>query len=61
MDVIKLKTFADDKVNIAKMTFPFFERVENTVDYQHFLLFPQYFPQPSSLGSFKSWYCVVKS
>ena len=36
-----------------------FDRVENTVGkgenagYQHFLLFPQYFPKPPSLGLLK--------
>ena len=55
----KLKAFADDKLNITKMTISLCERVENTVgkeenaDYQHFLLFPQCFPKPSSLGSLK--------
>ena len=58
LDVTKLKAFADDKLNDAKMI-SLFDRVENTVGkgenagYQHFLLFPQCFPKPSSLESLK--------
>ena len=64
LDITKLKAFTDDKLNIAKMTIvtiSLCDRVENTVgkeenvDYQHFLLFPQCFPKPSSLGSLKVW------
>ena len=57
LDVSKLKAFADDKIKVDKMRNSFFYRVENTVGkgenvgYQHFLLFPQCFPKPSSLGS----------
>ena len=64
LDMTKLKGFADDKLNIDKMTFSLVDGVENTegkgenVGYQHFLLFPQCFPQPS-LGVVKSWNCVV--
>ena len=54
----KLKAFADDKLNVTKMTISLFERVENTVGkeenagYQHF--FPQFFfSRPSPLGSSK--------
>ena len=56
----KLKAFADDKLNVAKMRFSHCDRVENSVgkeenaDYQHFLLFPQCFPKPSSLESIKA-------
>ena len=45
-DVTKLKVFADNKLNFAKMTISLFNRVENTVrkgenaDNQYFLLFP---------------------
>ena len=59
LDVTKLKAFADDKLNVAKMTIFLYDRVENTVGkgenagYQHFLLFLQRFPKPSSLGSLK--------
>ena len=41
------------------MMISLFDRVENTVGkgenagYQHFLLFPQYFPKPPFLGSLK--------
>ena len=51
-----MKAFADDKLNIVKMTISFFDRVEKSrpgkgdnAGYQHFLLFPQCFPKPSSL------------
>ena len=53
----KSKAFADDKLNIAKMAISPYEGVENTVGkgenagYQHFLLFQQCFPKPSSSGS----------
>ena len=57
-DLTKLKALADDKLKVAKMMISLFDRVENTVEkgenagYQHFLLFPECFPKPSSLGSF---------
>ena len=59
MDISELKAFADDIFNVAKMTIFNFEGVENTVgkgenaDYKQFILFPQGFPKPSSLGSLK--------
>ena len=59
LDMTKLKAFADDKLEVAKMTISLCGRLENTVGkeenagYQHFLLFPQCFPSPSSLGSLK--------
>ena len=55
----KLKAFADAKLKVAEMTIVLFDRAENTVGkgensgYQHFLLFPQCFPKPSSVGSLK--------
>ena len=55
----KLKAFADDKLNITRMMASPLDRVENTVGkgenagYQHFLLFPQCFQKPFSLGSLK--------
>ena len=51
------KHFADDNSNGAKMMISLFNRVENTAGkgenagFQHFLLFPQCFPMPSSLES----------
>ena len=57
--MIKLKAFADDRLNMAKVTISFFDRVENRMEkrenagYQHFLLFPQGFPNPSLLESLK--------
>ena len=65
IDLNKFKAFADDKLNVAKIMISVFDRVENTVGkgenagYQHFLLFPQYFPKLSSLRS-SSRDCVVK-
>ena len=56
LDMTKLKAVADDKLDIDKMTISLLERLENTegkgedAGYQHFLLFPQCFPGPSSLG-----------
>ena len=58
-DVTKLKAFADDKLNVARMMISLLDRIENTVGkeenagYQHFLLSLQCFPKPSSLGSLK--------
>ena len=59
---MKLKAFADDKLNVARMLISLLHRMENTVGkgenagYQHFLLFPLCFPKPSSLGSLKLLY-----
>ena len=50
-----LKAFADDKLNIAGMIISLLDRADNTVGkgenagYQHFLIFLQCFPKPSSL------------
>ena len=55
----KLKEFADNKLNVAKITISLFHGVENTVGkgenggYQHFHLFPQGFPKASFLGLLK--------
>ena len=63
----KLKAFADDKLNVAKVMISLFDREENTVGKrenagnQHFLLFRQCFPKPSSVGTLKVgivWYRV---
>ena len=57
--VTKLKAFADDKLNVAKMASSLFDRAENTLGkgenagYQHFLLFPLCFPKLSTSGSLK--------
>ena len=59
LDVTNMRAFAQDKLNIGKMTISLYDGVENTVGkgqnagYQHFLLFPQCFPKPSSLGLLK--------
>ena len=56
LDLTKLKAFADDKINVAKMMISVSDRVENIVGkgenagYQHFLLFSQYFQRASFLG-----------
>ena len=55
----KLEAYADDKIDVVKRMISLFERAEKTVGkgenagYQHFLLFPQCFPKPSSLESLK--------
>ena len=52
----KLKAFADNKSSVTNMMIFVFDRVENIVgkgenaDYQHFLLFPQYFYKTSTSG-----------
>ena len=49
LDMTKLKAFADNKLNVAKMMISPLDRVENTVEkgenvgYQHFLLFSHVF------------------
>ena len=59
LDMTKLKAFADNKLNVPKITISHCDRVENTVGkegnagYQHFPPFPQCFQKPSSLGSLK--------
>ena len=59
LDMTKWKSFADDKSNITKTTIYLFDKVKNTggkgenAGYQHFLLFPQCFPKPSSFRLFK--------
>ena len=59
LDVTKLKTFADDKINVAQMMISVFDRIENNVGkgenagHQHFLLFPQCFQKASFLESLK--------
>ena len=56
LDATKFKAFADDKSIVAKMI-SFFYRIKKekgeNAGYQHYLLFPPYFPKPSSLGSLK--------
>ena len=63
----KLKAFSDGILSFAKMTVSPFDRVENTMvkgenaGSKQFLLYPECFPEPSSLGSLKVGICVVKS
>ena len=57
VDLTKFKALEDDKFSVAKMMISLLDRVENTVrkgenaGYKQFLLYPQCFPKPSSLGS----------
>ena len=66
LDATKLKAFADDKINIAKMTISLHDRVENNVEkgenagIQHFLLF-SVFSKAFFFRIVKSRDCVVKS
>ena len=59
LDWSKLKAFANDKLKVAKIMKLLLARVENKVGkgenagYQHFLLFPQCFQEPSSSESLK--------
>ena len=59
LDVTKLKTFADEKINVFQMMISVLYRVENILGkgenagYQHFLVFPQCFQKSSFLGSLK--------
>ena len=54
LDATKSKEFADDIVKVAGLMISLLDRAENTVGkeenagYQHFLLFLQCFPKPSS-------------
>ena len=61
----KLRAFAGDKLDVAKMKISLFDRVENTVGkgenagYQYFLLFPE-FSKAFLLRVIKSRDCMVK-
>ena len=63
----KLKAFAYDKINLTQKLKFVLEKVENIVGkgenagYQHFLLFPQCFQNPSFIWVVKSCDCMVKS
>ena len=68
LDIIKLKAFADDKINVGQMMISVYDRVQNIVekgqnaDNQHFLHFPEHFQYLGFfLGVNKSQDCVVKS
>ena len=67
LDLTKFNASAHDKLNITRMMISLLDRIDNTAGkeenagYQHFLLFPQCFPKPSSLRSSKVgivWYRV---
>ena len=57
LDVTKLKTFTNEKLNVTKLRISLFGRVENITGkgeyagYQHFLVLPQYFPRVMVLKS----------
>ena len=59
LDVIKLKAFADDKLNVAKMTIFLFDRAEKHGRKREMLVtsifsfYPQCFPKLSCFGSLK--------
>ena len=59
LDLSKFKAFADNNSDVYQKLKSALGRVENIVGkgenagYQHFLLFPQYFQQASSLGMLK--------
>ena len=63
-DMIELKAFADNKLNVAKIMIFLSDRAKNTVGkgenagYQQFILFPQCFPKLSFMWSL-SRDCVV--
>ena len=67
LNSIKLKAFADEKINSAHMMSSVSDRIENVVrkgenaGYQHFLLFPQSFLLGVFLRIVKSRECVTKS
>ena len=56
LDRTKLKAFADDKLNVAKMMFSLFNKIVNTAgkgenaSYKHFLLFHGIFQSPLLSG-----------
>ena len=60
----KVKAFADDKLNVDKMSISLLDRVENTerkgenAGYQHFLFFPSVFFKAFCFGFVKSRDCV---
>ena len=66
LELTKLKAFADDKLNVAKMMISLHYFVENILGKrhdagnQHFLLFPHCFQKAFSIGVVKSRDCVVK-
>ena len=63
LDWSKLKTFADDKINVTERLKFVPGRVENILceventGYQHFLLFPQCFQKATLLGLFTVALC----
>ena len=60
LHMTKSKAFADDKLNVAKVTFSICDGKEENAGYQYFLPFPV-FSQAFFLRVVKSRDCVVKS
>ena len=67
LDMTELKAFADDKLDVAKLTVSLCDRVENPVGkeenagYQHFSSFLTVFSKAFFFRVFKkSWDCLVK-
>ena len=66
LDVIKLKAFPDDNLNVAMMTIPPFDRVENSGKRRKcwlpaFSTFPTMFSKAFFFRVVKSQDCVVNS
>ena len=64
-DMTRLKAFADNKLNVAKITISLFDGLENTGKRRkHWLPAFSYFPTEFSKAPFlrvvRSWDCVVK-
>ena len=63
----QIKTFANIRLNVAKIMISVCDRVEyivgkgENVDYQHFHLFTQCFQNLFFSRDIKTWDCVVKS
>ena len=63
LDWSNLKAFADDNINVAEMMISLSDRIENIVGkgenagYQHFLLFPQCFPNTFFPQCFPNTFC----
>ena len=53
LDMTKLKAFADNKLNIARMMTSLLDKAENSVGKRRKCWLPQCFPKPSSLRSLK--------
>ena len=67
LNQLKLKAFAEDKINVTQESKLVLGRVENIVGkgenagYQHFLLFPTMFSKCLFPRIVRSWDCVVNN